>query len=311
VSDLPAVRDIERLLVANRGEIARRIFRTASQMGISTVGVYAEADAAAPFVREASLSVALGGRTATDTYLNIAKLIDACAASGADAVHPGYGFLSERAAFARAVLDAGLIWVGPPPAAIDAMGDKLSAKRLMAEAEVPVLPSVEISGPTAWRTRAIGLRFPLLVKASAGGGGRGMRVVLTEEELDAALESAQREAMSAFGDSTVFLERYLPDARHVEVQVLADEHNNYIHCFERDCSVQRRHQKLIEEAPSPALDDAMRARMGEAALAAIRAVNYRNAGTVEFIVEPDGQFWFLEVNTRLQVEHPVTEAVTG
>jgi propionyl-CoA carboxylase alpha chain len=294
---------MRRLLIANRGEIARRITRTASSMGIATIAVYAEGDAEAPFVRECDHAVALRGRTAAETYLDIDALLAAAGAGGADAVHPGYGFLSERAAFAQAVLDAGLTWVGPPPAVIEVMGDKVAAKRMMAEAGVPVLPT--------WAAEDAGLQFPVLVKAAAGGGGKGMRVVSAPVDLAEALAAASREAESAFGDSTVFLERYLSDARHVEIQILADDHGGLVHCFERECSIQRRHQKVIEEAPSPAIDDDLRERMGAAALAAAKAVGYRNAGTVEFVVEPSGEFWFLEVNTRLQVEHAVTVAVTG
>jgi propionyl-CoA carboxylase alpha chain len=294
---------IARLLIANRGEIARRIARTAHSMGIQTVAVYAEGDARSPFVNEATRAVPLTGRTAAETYLNIAALLAAARAAGADAVHPGYGFLSERAEFARAVRDAGLTWVGPPPEVIEVMGDKLAAKRIMAGAGVPTLPT--------WQPGDGEIRFPVLVKAAAGGGGKGMRVVRSAAELGDAVAAATREAEAAFGDGTVFLERYLTDARHVEIQILADAHGNCIHCFERECSIQRRHQKVIEESPSPALDEALRERMGEAALAAAKAVGYVNAGTVEFVLEPGGDFWFLEVNTRLQVEHPVTEAVTG
>ena len=272
-------------------------------MGIATVAVYAEGDADAPFVHDADHAVALPGRTATETYLDIDALLGAAAASGADAVHPGYGFLSERAAFARAVIDAGLSWVGPPPEVVEVMGDKLAAKRLMAAAGVPVLPSWEVAGDE--------LPFPILVKAAAGGGGKGMRVVESAAGLADAMAAAGREAAAAFGDPTVFLERYVAEARHVEIQILADDHGGAVHCFERECSIQRRHQKVIEEAPSPALDEDGRARMGAVALAAARAIGYRNAGTVEFVVEPSGDFWFLEVNTRLQVEHTVTEAVTG
>ena len=294
---------IRRLLVANRGEIARRIARSAAQMGIQTVAVYSEGDAGEPFVRELDFAVPLPGRVASETYLNIEALLEAASRTGADAVHPGYGFLSERAAFAKVVIGAGLTWVGPPPEVISVMGDKLAAKRLMAEAGVPVLPT--------WELGDARVRFPVLVKAAAGGGGKGMRVVGSPESLDDDIASARREAQAAFGDATVFLERYVTDARHVEIQVLADSHGNAVHCFERECSIQRRHQKIIEESPSPALDEELRDRMGSAALAAAKAVGYRNAGTVEFVVEPGGDFWFLEVNTRLQVEHPVTECVTG
>jgi propionyl-CoA carboxylase alpha chain len=294
---------IRRLLVANRGEIAARIVRTASAMGIETVAVFAEGDAAAPYVTAADRAVRLPGRSAAETYLDVDALLAAASTAGADAVHPGYGFLSERGVFARAVLAAGFTWVGPPPDVIDAMGDKLAAKRIMAGAGVPVLPS--------WEPGDTGVAFPVLVKAAAGGGGKGMRIVWEAGDLDGAVAAARREAEAAFGDGTVFLERFVPIARHVEIQILADDHGGAIHCFERECSIQRRHQKVIEEAPSPAVDDDLRERMGSAALAAAKAVGYRNAGTVEFVLEPTGEFWFLEVNTRLHVEHPVTEAITG
>lgn len=300
----PLPRLIERLLVANRGEIARRVIRSARVMGIETVAVYAPSDIDAPHVHEADHAVSLRGRGAAQTYLDIDQLLAAARATGADAVHPGYGFLSERAAFAQAVLDAGLVWVGPPPQAIDAMGDKLAAKALMAAAGVPVLASVVGDGP-------VDIGWPVLVKAAAGGGGKGMHIVTDPAEYSDALASARREAEAAFGDGTVFVEQYLADARHVEIQVLADAHGKVVHCFERDCSIQRRHQKIIEEAPSPAVDDLLREAMGAAAVAAARTVGYQGAGTVEFVVDPDGAFFFLEVNTRLQVEHPVTEAVTG
>jgi acyl-CoA carboxylase subunit alpha len=296
------------LLVANRGEIARRIIRTASSMGIATVAVYAGPDAGAPFAREADQSVALPGRTAAETYLNIGALLQAAADTGADAIHPGYGFLSERAAFARAVLAAGLTWVGPPPDVIDVMGDKLAAKRMMAEVGVPVLESWEVTGQIPEEPD---LPMPVLVKAAAGGGGKGMRVVTSPAGLADAIAAARREAGAAFGDPTVFCERYITGARHVEIQVLADSHGGAVHCFERECSIQRRHQKIIEECPSPALDPDLRERMGAAALAATKAAGYTGAGTVEFVLGPSGDFWFLEVNARLQVEHPVTEAVTG
>ena len=300
---------IATLLIANRGEIARRIIATASAMGIRTVAVYADGDARAPHVAEADRAVALPGRTAAETYLNIDALLAAAAAAGADAVHPGYGFLSERAGFARAVTGAGLTWVGPPPEVIEVMGDKLAAKRLMADVGVPVLPTWEIAGDAL--PGPDGLPLPVIVKAAAGGGGKGMRVVAEPGELTEAVAAARREAGAAFGDATVFLERYLTEARHVEIQVLADTHGGAVHCFERECSIQRRHQKIIEECPSPALGAELRGKMGAAALAAAKAVGYLGAGTVEFILEPSGEFWFLEMNTRLQVEHPVTEAVTG
>jgi acyl-CoA carboxylase subunit alpha len=300
---------ITTLLIANRGEIARRIMRTASAMGITTVAVYADGDADAPHAQEADRAVALPGRTAAETYLSIDALLAAAAATGADAIHPGYGFASERAAFARAVIAAGLAWVGPPPDVIEIMGDKLAAKAMMADVGVPVLETWELPGGTLPGPGDVPL--PLLVKAAAGGGGKGMRVVRTAGDLADAVAAARREAQAAFGDPTVFGERYLTGARHVEIQILADDHGGAVHCFERECSIQRRYQKIIEECPSPALDEDLRERMGAAALAAAKAAGYRNAGTVEFVLEPSGEFWFLEVNTRLQVEHPVTEAVTG
>lgn len=304
------VRSIRRLLVANRGEIARRVMRTATSMGIGTVAVYAPSDAGAPFVAEADASVALTGAGAAGTYLDIEAILAAARLSGADAVHPGYGFLSERAAFATAVIDAGLIWVGPPPAAIAAMGDKLAAKELMSAAGVPVLTSHRVR-PGEVPDIPAG-EYPVLVKAAAGGGGKGMRVVAEPAGLAEAVASARREAQSAFGDPTVFVERYLTSARHIEIQVLADAHGHVLHAFERECSIQRRHQKIIEESPSPALDEPTRARMTAAAIDAARAVGYRSAGTVEFVLDAGSDdFFFLEVNTRLQVEHPVTEAVTG
>ena len=288
---------IRRLLVANRGEIARRIMRTAHAMGIGTVAVYSDGDAMAPFVREAEIALALHGQTAAESYLDITKVLAAAERVAADAVHPGYGFLSENAAFAQAVIDAGLIWVGPSPEAIAAMGDKLKAKELLAAAGVPTLDAPEG-------------HFPVLVKAAMGGGGKGMRVVEDAAGLEEALDAAKREAQAAFGDDTVFLERYLTGARHVEVQILGDQHGNLVHLGERECSVQRRHQKIIEEAPSSAVHPALRERLGDAALAAAKAIGYTNAGTVEFLLDGE-DFFFLEVNTRLQVEHPVTELVTG
>ncbi len=304
---------ITRLLVANRGEIAHRIVRSAHAMGIETVAVMALGDESTALAAEADQVVRLPGRSAAETYLDAAVLVDAARRSGADAVHPGYGFLSERASFAQAVMDAGLTWVGPSATVIEAMGDKLAAKATMAGAGVPVLPSVEID-PTADPEDAVKealeqLSFPVLVKAAAGGGGKGMRVVAHPGELAEALAAAQREAAAAFGDPTVFLERYVVDARHVEVQVLADDHGHLVTFTERDCSVQRRHQKVVEESPSPVVGPELRARLMTAATAAARAVDYRNAGTVELVLEPSGAFWFLEMNTRLQVEHPVTEAI--
>ena len=304
------IKPITRLLVANRGEIARRIFRTAKEMGLVTIAVYAEGDAKAPFVREADLSVALKGYTPAETYLDVQRVIDACTLTGADAVHPGYGFLSENVNFAKAVIDVGLTWIGPPVSAIDRMGDKLAAKALMIEAGVPTLQARELRANDDISAAAQDIGYPILVKASAGGGGRGMRVVQAESELAAAVDSARREAKASFGDDTVFLERWLTSSKHIEIQILGDNHGNLVHFFERECSIQRRHQKIIEEAPSPAVSTELRSKMGEAALAAAQKIGYASAGTVEFLV--DGQnFWFLEVNTRLQVEHPVTELITG
>ena len=301
---------IRRLLVANRGEIARRIMRSAHAMGISTVAVYAHDDARAPFVREADVAISLQGSTAAETYLDQAKILEAARRTGADALHPGYGFLAENAGFATAVIAAQINWVGPPPAAIAAMGDKLAAKRSMDQAEVATLPSIALQPDADVASAARTIGFPVLVKASAGGGGKGMRIVERESDLIAAIDSARREADSAFGDDTLFLEKWLEGARHIEIQILSDSHGNTIHCFERECSIQRRHQKLIEEAPSPIMTPGLREQMGAAAVSAATAINYVSTGTVEFLVK-DQAFWFLEMNTRLQVEHPVTEAITG
>ncbi|MDO8363824.1 MAG: biotin carboxylase N-terminal domain-containing protein [Actinomycetota bacterium] len=297
------VTPIHTVLVANRGEIARRIFRTCREQAISTVAVFSDTDEHAPFAREADAVVRLPGTSSVDTYLRGDLIIAAAQRFGA-AVHPGYGFLSENAAFAQQVLDAGLTWIGPPPAAIAAMGSKIEAKRLMRSHGVPVAPDNTVES-----LEVVGL--PALVKASAGGGGRGMRLVRNHDELADAIVSAEREAAAAFGDGTVFVERYLESARHVEIQVLADSHHNVIALHERDCTLQRRHQKVLEEAPSPAVDGDLRVRMEAAAVAAACAVGYVGAGTVEFLLDRDGNFWFLEMNTRLQVEHPVTEAVCG
>ncbi|MEY4864543.1 MAG: hypothetical protein RLZ51_2638 [Pseudomonadota bacterium] len=305
-----SVKPIRRLLVANRGEIARRIFRTAHAMGMSTVAIYADGDVDAPFVREADTAVALHGRTSAQTYLDVGKVIDACRRSGADAVHPGYGFLSENAGFAQAVMDAGLTWVGPSPEAIRGIGDKLAAKQLMQQVGVPTLQAHELVEGEDATAAAERIGYPVLIKAAGGGGGRGMRIVESPAGLAQAIEGARREAKAAFGNGTVFLERWLTRSRHVEIQVLGDLHGNLVHLFERECSIQRRHQKIIEEAPSPALTPALRERMGRAALDAVRAIRYHSAGTVEFLLAGD-EFFFLEVNTRLQVEHPVTEAITG
>ncbi len=285
-----------RLLVANRGEIARRIFRTCREMGIETVAVYSDADRGGAFVAEADVGVSLGGMTPADSYLRREAIVEAALRVGADAVHPGYGFLSEDAGFAAGVVEAGLIWVGPPPRAIALMGDKVASKEIMTRAGVPVLGSEG---------------FPLMVKAAAGGGGRGMRIVHSPDQLEAEMAAARREAEAAFGDGRVFLERLVEEPRHIEVQIMADRAGHTRALFERECSIQRRHQKIVEEAPSPFVTEELRGRLSEAAVAAARAVGYVGAGTVEFIVEPDGSFWFLEMNTRLQVEHPVTEEITG
>jgi len=304
---------LRRLLVANRGEIAVRVTRTCRRLGVRTVAVYSDADAHALHVAEADEAYRIGPPPAADSYLNVAALLDVARQTDADAVHPGYGFLSENPDFAQACLDAGLVWVGPSPEAMRAVGDKARAKRLAEEHGVPVLAGYHDADQTLVRleTEAERIGFPLLIKASAGGGGRGMRVVDGASAFSDALEAAQREARASFGDDRVLLERYVRRPRHVEVQVLGDQHGNLIHLGERECSIQRRHQKLIEETPSPAVSPAMREAMGDAALRLMRAAGYSNAGTVEFLLEPDGTFSFLEVNARLQVEHPVTEAVTG
>ena len=303
------------VLVANRGEIAVRIIRTLRALGLRSVAVYSDADAGARHVREADLAIRLGPAPAAESYLNAEAILAAAAESGAQAVHPGYGFLSENAAFARACAAAGLVFIGPPPAAIEAMGDKIAAKATVAAAGVPVVPGAGAPGladsDLAAAVAQIG--FPVLIKPSAGGGGKGMRLVRTADELLAALEGARREARAAFGDDTLLAERYVERPRHIEIQILADGHGHVIHLGERECSLQRRHQKIIEEAPSPLLDEPSRAAMGAAAVEAARSVGYVGAGTVEFIVSGDRpeEFWFLEMNTRLQVEHPVTELVTG
>jgi propionyl-CoA carboxylase alpha chain len=303
---------ITKLLVANRGEIALRVVRTAREMDVATVAVFSDPDADAPFVAAADEAVRLPGATPAETYLRGDLIIAAALATEAQAVHPGYGFLSENAGFARDCAAAGLVFVGPTPEAIDAMGSKTAAKELMAAAGVPVLPGVVVGTDTTdLPAQAAAIGYPVLVKAAFGGGGRGMRIVPGPDELLDAVESARREAVSAFGDGTVFLERYVERPRHVEVQVVGDTHGTVVHLFERECSVQRRYQKVLEEAPSPAVDDTLRAQLGKAAVAAAEAIGYVGAGTVEFVLAPDGEFFFLEVNTRLQVEHPVTEMVTG
>ncbi len=304
-------RAIARLLIANRGEIAARIIRTAHALGIATVAVYSDPDADAPYVTLADEAVRLPGAAPADTYLRGDLIITAATATGADAVHPGYGFLSENAAFARACADAGLIFVGPAPGTIKAMGDKIAAKAMMAEAGLPVLPSVPVTDRSDLAAAAAQVGFPLLVKAAFGGGGRGMRLVADPADLAAAVQSARSEAASAFGDGTVFLERFVTDPRHVEVQILGDTAGTVVHLFERECSIQRRYQKIVEECPSPAVGDDLRAALAAAAVTAGQTIGYTGAGTVEFVLDRDGLFYFLEMNTRLQVEHPVTEEVTG
>jgi propionyl-CoA carboxylase alpha chain len=307
---------IYRLLVANRGEIASRVIRTARAMDIATVAVYSEADADAPYVQHADRAVPLPGTSPADGYLRADLLVEAALVTGCDAVHPGYGFLSENAGFARACAEAGLVFVGPSPEAIESMGSKTRAKELMADAGVPVLPGIVIEDPDSLpddlaERAGSEVGYPVLVKAAYGGGGRGMRVVTEPADLPETVASASREAASAFGDGTVFLEHFVESPRHVEVQIFGDSHGNVVHLFERECSLQRRYQKIVEESPSPAVDDELRERLGSAAVAAGKAIGYVGAGTVEFVLAPDGRFFFLEVNTRLQVEHPVTELVTG
>jgi len=303
--------EITKILVANRGEIAVRIMTACKEMGIATVGVYSDVDAKSPHVEMADESYPLGDPTPSASYLNIEKLIDIARKSGANAVHPGYGFLSERATFAQACKDAGIKFIGPTPEVIHGMGDKIEAKRTMRKAGVPVIPGFTGEEKETLREACERIGFPVLIKASAGGGGKGMKIVRRMDELDEAVASARREAKSAFGDGELLLEKYLSKPRHIEFQILADEHGKIIHLFERECSIQRRHQKVIEETPSVALDPELRARMGEAAILAARTIGYSNAGTVEFMIDADKNFYFLEMNTRLQVEHAITEMTTG
>ncbi len=311
--DRALIKSIQKILVANRGEIARRIMRTCRKMGIATVAVFSDADAAMPFVAEADEAIRLGPAPSAESYLRIDKMLEAAAVTKADAIHPGYGFLAENADFAEACGEAGVIFIGPTPDAIRSMGSKREAKALVDEAGVPVIPGYDGSNqdPEVLAQEAIKIGFPVLLKASAGGGGKGMKLVRKKSELPDAIASAAREGRSAFGDGTLLVEKYIEDPRHVEIQILGDSHGNLIHLNERECSIQRRHQKIIEESPSPALDSKLRRQMGEAAVLCGKAIGYQNAGTVEFILAPDGSFYFLEVNTRLQVEHPVTESVTG
>ena len=303
----------DKILIANRGEIAVRIMRACRELGIATVAVYSEADRGALHVREADEAYPIGPAPAAESYLKVERIVEAARRSGARAIHPGYGFLSERAHFARACAEAGLVFIGPPPEAIELMGSKIAAKRLAEQAGVPTAPGYmgDDQRPERLRQEARRVGFPLLIKASAGGGGKGMRTVRGPAEIDAALEGAQREARAAFGDDAVFLERLIERPRHVEIQVLADAHGACVHLLERECSIQRRHQKIVEESPSPALTPELRAAMGAAAVRLALAAGYRNAGTMEFMLDERGQFYFLEMNTRLQVEHPVTELVAG
>ena len=303
-----------KVLVANRGEIAVRIQQTLQAMGISTIAVYSEPDSSAPHTVMADQACPLPGSAAEETYLDIDKQISIARQHGAEAIHPGYGFLSESPQFARACQEAGMVFIGPSPESMAALGDKVRSKELAEQAGVPVVPSSPVCDPASGVAEGFGsaLGYPLLVKAAAGGGGRGMRLVSKPEDLAGAMESAQREAAAAFGDGRVFLENYIPRPRHVEFQIMADNYDHVIHLMERECSIQRRHQKIIEETPSSVVTPDLRQRMGEAALAVARAANYRNAGTAEFLLdEESGQFYFLEMNTRLQVEHAITEAVLG
>jgi acetyl-CoA carboxylase biotin carboxylase subunit len=303
-----------KVLIANRGEIACRVIRTCRAMGIQTVAVYSRPDAQARHVLEADEAVFIGEAEPHHSYLNIEKLLDAAKQTGAEAIHPGYGFLSERAPFAQAVMDAGLTWIGPNPEVIEQLGDKLIARGIMMGNNVPTIPGTTLDGEelATWKAQADELGYPLLIKAAAGGGGKGMRVVHSSDEFEGACKTAASEAKSAFGDDRVYLERFVENPRHIEVQVLADHHGNTLYLFERECSIQRRHQKIIEEAPSPVISPEMRQKMGETAVLAAKAVGYTNAGTVEFLYDSSrDEYYFLEVNTRLQVEHPITEEITG
>ncbi|HEX4946842.1 MAG TPA: acetyl-CoA carboxylase biotin carboxylase subunit [Blastocatellia bacterium] len=304
---------MRKLLIANRGEIAVRIMRTCRQLGITTVAVYSDADVHAPHTRFADEAVYIGAAAAKESYLNIERILAAAARTNADAIHPGYGFLSENAEFAEACATAGITFIGPSPQAIRQMGLKIAGRQIAADAGVPTVPGYngEDQSNAALRDQMLGIGFPVLIKASAGGGGKGMRVVRAASEMDEAIDGARREAEKSFGDGSLLLEKYIEQARHVEIQILGDTHGNLVHLFERDCSLQRRHQKIIEESPSPAVNAELRERMGVAAVSIGRALHYTNAGTVEFILAPDGEFYFIEVNTRLQVEHPVTEMITG
>ncbi len=304
---------MKKVLIANRGEIARRVIRTLKRMNIKSVAVYSDADENAPHVKEADESVHLGASPSSESYLRQEKIIDACKALNVDAVHPGYGFLSENADFARKLKAAGVILIGPSPESMEVMGDKLKAKQAVKDFGVPLVPGVDeaITDVKAAKAIAKDIGYPVLIKASAGGGGKGMRLVHGEEEFEEQMQMAQNEAMSSFSDDAVFIEKFVTKPRHIEIQVFADNHGNMVHLFERECSVQRRHQKVVEEAPSAVLTSKMRDEMGAAALAVCKACNYSGAGTVEFLLDASLDFYFLEMNTRLQVEHPVTEKISG
>jgi len=307
------MKKIKKILIANRGEIALRIIQTARELGIKTVTLYTEEEKGLPHCTAGDESFCLGSGALKDTYLNQEKIVSIAKSCGADAIHPGYGFLSEKSSFAKLVTSHGLIFIGPTPNSIDLMGDKKTSKIKIQELGVPSIPGYhgENQELSHLKKEAKKIGYPVLVKASAGGGGKGMRIVEKEEEFEAALEGAKREALNAFGDDTVLLEKYITSPRHIEIQVMSDSHGNHLHLFERECSIQRRYQKIVEESPSPAVTPDLRSKMTEAALKITRGINYLGAGTIELILDTDGQFYFLEMNTRLQVEHPVTEMVTG
>ena len=303
----------DKVLVANRGEIAIRVFRTLRELGIGTVAVYSEADRGSLHAAVADEAYLIGPGAPSESYLHHERILDAAKRAGASAIHPGYGFLAENAAFARAVADAGLVWIGPPPEAIELMGSKIAARAHMAEAGVPIIPGTTEPIETVEEVIRLGEEYgwPVAIKASAGGGGKGLKVVAGPDEAERALAAARREGESYFSDPAVYVEKFIEDPRHVEVQVLADEHGNVVHLGERDCTIQRRHQKVVEETPSPAVTLELRERIGQIAVEAARAVGYRSAGTIEGLLDREGNYWFLEMNTRIQVEHTITELVTG
>ncbi|MEM6840980.1 MAG: acetyl-CoA carboxylase biotin carboxylase subunit [Bacteroidota bacterium] len=307
------MKPIRRILIANRGEIAVRIIRSAKELGIETVAVYSDADRTAPHVQLADFAVNIGPASSAQSYLNIDNILDACRQTKADAIHPGYGFLSENAEFAQRVEEAEIIFIGPSPSAISTMGSKLAAKEAVSAFDVPLVPGTSEPIEDVFQAKQVAqeIRYPVLIKASAGGGGKGMRIVHQEDELEEQMERAVSEAISAFGDGSVFIEKFITAPKHIEIQILGDQHGNYVYLFERECSIQRRYQKVIEEAPSPIVTSEMREAMGQAAIEVARSCQYEGAGTVEFVVGSDLQFYFLEMNTRLQVEHPVTEQITG